>query len=452
MSENESENLIEGRKIGKVFKDFWGRTKVRALTDVDFRVRRGVVFGLLGPNGAGKSTLIKLILGHLYPTTGRLTVFGKHPTDVDSKRRLGYVPERAHLYKHLTPVETLRFFGQVLELSGPVIKSRTDQLLDMVGLNQARNRMVGEFSHGMGRRMGLAQALLNDPDLLLLDEPTAGLDPLGCRDVKDLIRTMVARGKTVLLTSHLLADVEDVCDELLIMYGGQVQAFGKSGDLLAQKDRLRIDLPAPDEAVLGKIKNVIGENFDEQEVEFGSPSQSLESYFLGVVRSASQTQETHGAQISKGVAGYLQNPSQAPDVQPTAPAKAEPATEKPKPKTPIPENAASAVDAPAVDAPAPTEARPPLKEIETAPPSTEKASLPPEAKATEVEQPAVPAIEPEPTEEAKSEPETVAAEIKPEEGFWPRPEPVAATATENIDDDDADDENVDQDLLDSLTK
>ncbi len=305
MSSTESEYLIEGKEVTKVFKDFWGRPKVWAVAEVDIRVRRGAVFGLLGPNGAGKSTLIKLVLGHLYPTAGKLSVFGKLPTDVDSKARLGYLPERAHLYNNLTPRETLEFFGEVLELPKGVIRARADQLLEMVGLGRAKTRMAGEFSRGMSRRLGLAQALLNDPDLLLLDEPTAGLDPLGCREVKNLIRTLARRGKTIVLSSHLLADVEDVCDELLILYGGKVQAAGTSAEILARKDMLQINLPAPSKATLGKLHDAVAGEFESSQVEFSSPTRNLESYFLEVVSKASRTQETHGAQAGGDVAGYL---------------------------------------------------------------------------------------------------------------------------------------------------
>ncbi|MFM1551427.1 MAG: ABC transporter ATP-binding protein, partial [Lentisphaeria bacterium] len=190
MTKRGMEAAVEGENLSKVFKDFWGRNKVEALNDVDVTVPKGAIFGLLGPNGAGKSTLIKLILGHLYPTGGRLAIFGKRPRDIAVKQHMGYLPERSFFYKHLTAAEILKYFGMILNLSREQISSRTEQLLEMVGLEAAGDRMAGEFSHGMGRRLGLAQALLNDPDLLILDEPTAGLDPVGCREVKDLIITL----------------------------------------------------------------------------------------------------------------------------------------------------------------------------------------------------------------------------------------------------------------------
>src|ERR1041385_7028661 len=234
------EVVISVRGLTKVFKDFWGRAKARAVDNVDFEVRRGEVFGLLGPNGSGKSTTVKLLLGLLYPTSGHVEVFGHSPRHVATKSRIGYLPEESYLYRYLNSGETLDFFGSLFDLSNTERRRRAEQLLQMVGLNQVRRRMVGEFSKGMQRRIGLAQALINDPDLVILDEPTSGLDPIGCREVKDLILALAQRGKTVILSSHLLADVEDVCDRVVIYYGGRIQAMGTLQELLAAPDQLRI--------------------------------------------------------------------------------------------------------------------------------------------------------------------------------------------------------------------
>jgi len=221
-----TENVVVVRGLTKVFKDFWGRPKARAVDNVDFEVRPGEVFGLLGPNGSGKSTTVKLLLGLLYPTKGHIEVFGHSPRHVATKSRIGYLPEESYLYRYLNSGETLDFFGSLFDLPSNERRRRAEQLLQMVGLNQVRRRMVGEFSKGMQRRIGLAQALINDPDLVILDEPTSGLDPIGCREVKDLILALARRGKTVILSSHLLADVEDVCDRVVIYYGGSIHAIG----------------------------------------------------------------------------------------------------------------------------------------------------------------------------------------------------------------------------------
>src|SRR6516162_9818098 len=220
------ETVVSVRGLTKIFKDFWGRPKARAVDNVDFDVRRGEVFGLLGPNGSGKSTTVKLLLGLLYPTKGHIEVFGHSPRHVATKSRIGYLPEESYLYRYLDSRETLEFFGNLFRLPSGDRTNRTEQLLEMVGLSQTSTRAVGEFSKGMQRRIGLAQALINDPDLIILDEPTAGLDPIGCREVKDLIIELARRGKTVILSSHLLADVEDVCNRVVIYYRGKVQASG----------------------------------------------------------------------------------------------------------------------------------------------------------------------------------------------------------------------------------
>ncbi|MCM8538113.1 MAG: ATP-binding cassette domain-containing protein [Lentisphaeraceae bacterium] len=303
---SEQEAVVRGEGVIKTFKDFWGRDKVKALRGVDIVIPKGSVFGLLGPNGAGKSTLIKLILGHLYPTNGRLSVMGKDPRDVEIKFKIGYLPERSYLYKNLTAEETLYYFGEILNLSKEQIKNRSDQLLEMVGLQNAKKRYVGEFSHGMTRRMGMAQALLNDPDFIILDEPTAGLDPVGCREVKDLIITLGKRGKTVLLTSHLLADVEDTCDEIMMIYGGTVQSQGKIEDLLADTDRVKLEFPANMGVDVNALKNELDKKTNNS-VKVSSPKQSLEQYFLNIVNKGSSSQETAGAQQGKGVADYLKS-------------------------------------------------------------------------------------------------------------------------------------------------
>ncbi len=302
----DKELMIEGAGVSKVFKDFWGRPKAKAVDGLDIRVHQGAIFGLLGPNGAGKSTLMKMILGHLYPTAGTLRVLGCSPRNVEIKRRIGYVPERSYFYKNLNAEETLRLFGEILNLSSADIRRRTDQLIEMVGLGQARTRLVGEYSHGMGRRLGLAQALLNDPDILILDEPTAGLDPVGCFEVKQLILTLGQRGKTVLMSSHLLADVQDVCDQIMVMYGGKVQQVGPVDELLAQKQEVQFRLPTVSADAIAKAKAVLSAEVGAETIKVSYPTRTLEEYFLDIVRNAHERQvETDGAHVGAGVADYL---------------------------------------------------------------------------------------------------------------------------------------------------
>ncbi len=304
--------VVSVRGLTKVFKDFWGRPKARAVDNVDFEVRRGEVFGLLGPNGSGKSTTVKLILGLLYPTKGHIEVFNHSPQHVATKARIGYLPEESYLYRYLNSRETLEFFGNLFKLPKGERANRSEQLLEMVGLNQARLRAVGEFSKGMQRRIGLAQALINDPDLVILDEPTSGLDPIGCREVKDLILALARRGKTVILSSHLLADVEDVCDRVVIYYGGKVQAMGTLKELLTTPDAIRITTPALPRESMERVLEVIRRDVAEDKVRIDTPTQNLESYFLDVVQKARQAAaETSGAMSGARVAAYLRGDGEA---------------------------------------------------------------------------------------------------------------------------------------------
>jgi ABC-2 type transport system ATP-binding protein len=307
------EVVVAVRGLTKVFKDFWGRAKARAVDNVDFEVRRGEVFGLLGPNGSGKSTTIKMLLGLLYPTKGHIEVFNHSPRHVATKSRIGYLPEESYLYRYLNSYETLDFFGNLFRLPGGERKQRAEQLLEMVGLNQTRTRAVGEFSKGMQRRIGLAQALVNDPDLVILDEPTSGLDPLGCREVKDLIRALAQRGKTVILSSHLLTDVEDVCDRVVIYYGGRIQAMGTLKELLAKPDVVRITTPVLARETMERVLELIRKDVDGQKVKIDNPTQNLESYFLDVVERAREAaKETSGALSGHRVAAYLRGETPAP--------------------------------------------------------------------------------------------------------------------------------------------
>jgi len=300
------EVVVSVRGLTKVFKDFWNRPKARAVDNVDFDVRRGEVFGLLGPNGSGKSTTVKLLLGLLNPTKGRIEVFGRSPRHVQTKSRIGYLPEESYLYRYLNSRETLDFFGNLFHLSKTERNNRAAQLLEMVGLEQVHTRSVGEFSKGMQRRIGLAQALINDPDLVILDEPTSGLDPIGCREIKDLILALSRRGKTVILSSHLLADVEDVCDRVVIYYGGKIQAMGTLKELLAEPDTLRITTPVLPRETLVRVLETIRHDVAEDKVRVDNPTQSLESYFLDVVQKARQASaETSGAVSGARVAPYL---------------------------------------------------------------------------------------------------------------------------------------------------
>ena len=303
----EIEPVVRAVGLTKVFRDFWGRPKARAVNDIDFEIRPGEVVGLLGPNGSGKSTTVKMLLGLLYPTGGKLSVFGRSPRAVETKREIGYLPEESYLYKYLTAEETLDFFGSLFDLSAADRKKRIDQLLEMVGMAHARRRRVGEFSKGMARRIGLAQAMINDPSFLILDEPTSGLDPLGCREVKDLILALKKRGKTVLVTSHLLSDVEDICDRVIILYGGKIRAQGELSELLTVSDSNRIVTPSLPQEAMEQIQEIIRKNLPAGDFTVDHPRRSLEDFFLNVINTAKRDSvETAGVVSGGKIADYLE--------------------------------------------------------------------------------------------------------------------------------------------------
>src|ERR1035437_773477 len=224
--------VVSVRNLTRTFRDFWGRPVSLALRGISFEIQQGEIFGLLGPNGSGKSTTLKAILGLLRPTSGSVQVFGRDPDDRTVRERTGYLPEESSLYRHLTPRELLRFFANLQGLTPATARERIGQLLTMTGLNHAADRPICEFSKGMPRRVALAQALLGDPELLLLDEPTSGLDPLGCRQVKDLLLTLARRGPTVLVSSHRMADMQDVCGRVAILLHGRITVTGAVSELL----------------------------------------------------------------------------------------------------------------------------------------------------------------------------------------------------------------------------
>ncbi|HMO25982.1 MAG TPA: ABC transporter ATP-binding protein, partial [Tepidisphaeraceae bacterium] len=238
----DADEAVVTRNLTKVYKDFWGRDKVRALDDLNLTIHRGEVFGLLGPNGSGKSTTIKLLLGLIFPSRGSATILGQPVGSTVINEKIGFLPEESYLYRFLNGEETLWFYGRLFKIPRRELKKRVPALLDTVGLDaKARKRKLREYSKGMARRIGSAQALINNPELGLLHEPTTGFDPIGTREMKDLILSLKNQGKTVILCSHLLADVQDVCDRITILFRGKMQTLGQVKDLLQVKDVTQIE-------------------------------------------------------------------------------------------------------------------------------------------------------------------------------------------------------------------
>src|SRR5262249_423569 len=232
--------VVETRRLTKVYRDFWGRQKKVALRALNLQINRGEIFGLLGPNGSGKTTTIKLLLGLLFPTEGDALVFGQPAAEVRKNERIGYLPEESYLYRFLNAEETLDFYGRLFNLDPEVRRKRAEDLIDIVGLGRDKKRTLKEYSKGMRQRIGLAQALINDPELGILDEPTSGLDPLGTRWMKDLIVELRDKGKTILMCTHRLEDVQDICDRVAILYEGELQKLDSVKSLLEDVHRLEL--------------------------------------------------------------------------------------------------------------------------------------------------------------------------------------------------------------------
>jgi ABC-2 type transport system ATP-binding protein len=295
---------IETISLTKVFSDWWGRAKVYAVDGLNLQIRPNEVFGLLGPNGSGKTTTIKMLLGLLHPTKGHAFLLGGDGADSKISARVGFLPEESYLYRFLNARETLDFYGRLFGLAPKVREMRIEALLEMVGLKAVARRPVGTYSKGMARRIGLAQALINDPDLLILDEPTTGLDPIGTRQIKDLIVKLAERGKTILLCSHLLADVEDVCDRIAILYGGRVQAEGEVKKLLQQTDKRQIMTGAVSDAAVSRIREILAE--EQAECEVTTPMERLETFFIDTVAQAQQEDRpTSGAVSTTQIGEFL---------------------------------------------------------------------------------------------------------------------------------------------------
>jgi ABC-2 type transport system ATP-binding protein len=237
--------------LTKIFSVPFHRQSIVAVKDLNLRIEPGEVYGLLGPNGSGKSTTLKIILGLVSPTRGRTEIFGRDSRLVESREAVGFLPENPYFQKFLTGEETVRFLGRLCGLRGGKLKNRVNELLDLVGLNKARNRRLGTYSKGMLQRIGLAQALIHDPRLVVLDEPTAGVDPAGSRDIRDLILDLKQRGITVLLSSHLLAQAQEICDRVGILADGMLVREGHLQELIAIENQTEFVIAdASDELVL----------------------------------------------------------------------------------------------------------------------------------------------------------------------------------------------------------
>ncbi len=272
--------------LTKVFPVPFHREPVVAVRHLDLRIEPGEVYGLLGPNGSGKSTTLKIILGLVSPTRGRTEIFGRDSRLVESRAAVGFLPENPYFYKYLTGEETLRFFGKLCGLSGSRLRERSDQLLELVGLTNARDRRLSTYSKGMLQRIGLAQALIHEPKLLVLDEPTAGVDPAGSRDIRNLIVDLKQRGITVLLSSHLLAQAQEICDRVGILADGVLVREGRLEELIAIENQTELILENASDALVDRI-NTLAISSNAKLIARRRSTTTLERLFLDATSDGS---------------------------------------------------------------------------------------------------------------------------------------------------------------------
>jgi ABC-2 type transport system ATP-binding protein len=280
----ENPPAVDIRNLVKDFKTSFRKKPLRAVDGVSIRIMPGEVYGLIGPNGSGKSTTMKALLGLVAPSSGQCAIFGKDSLKVDSRNDVGFLPENPYFYKHLSGGETLRFYGKLCGLGGKVLNDRVGELLSLVDLEGARDRRIGGYSKGMLQRIGLAQALIQEPRLVILDEPTAGVDPVGSRQIRDLILKLRERGITVFLCSHLLEQVQEVCDHVGIIFQGRMIREGRLEDLIAIEDQTEIVIRDSDPELISRITALVESTPGASIVRTGKPRTTLERLFLREIR------------------------------------------------------------------------------------------------------------------------------------------------------------------------
>lgn len=284
----EKKAAVEIKHLVKCYRSSFKRRLFRAVDDVSLHIDEGEVYGLIGPNGSGKSTTMKALIGLVTPTEGVCKVFGGDSTKVDSRKDIGFLPENPYFYKHQTVEETLKFYGKLCGMGGKTLNQRVDELIDLVSLNDARKRRIGGYSKGMLQRVGLAQALIQKPRLLVLDEPTAGVDPLGSREIRDLILKLKEDGVTIFLCSHLLEQVQEVCDRVGIIFEGKLVQEGTLQELTTLDDHDEIILQGADDVLIEKIKKLVGETPGAELVSCGKPRTTLERLFIDTAKQRSK--------------------------------------------------------------------------------------------------------------------------------------------------------------------
>ncbi|MDF1860753.1 MAG: ABC transporter ATP-binding protein [Verrucomicrobiales bacterium] len=285
-----SENAVEVSHLTKVFRTGMGKNYVVAVDNLSFNVKAGEVYGLIGPNGSGKSTTMKVVLGLMAASKGSVKVFGLDSGDLRARNEIGFLPENPYFYKHLSGAETLKFYGKLCGLRGSELKDRIAELLKMVDLEDAAKRRLGGYSKGMLQRIGLAQSLIQNPRLVILDEPTAGVDPVGSRQIRDLILKLKEDGYTVFLCSHLLEQVQEVCDRVGIIFRGRMRREGRLDELIQIESQTAMTLENASPELLAKINELVKADGSAEVIEQGHPRTTLERLFIQIA-SRNQKEE-----------------------------------------------------------------------------------------------------------------------------------------------------------------
>ena len=268
----------------KEFKSPVKRQPFKAVKGVSIQIMPGEVYGLIGPNGSGKSTTMKAVLGLVEPTSGSCHVFGHNALKVDSRQDIGFLPENPYFYKHLTGKETLKFYAKLCGMRGKQLNMAIDEMLELVSLEDAKDRRLGGYSKGMLQRIGIAQALIHKPRLVILDEPTAGVDPIGSREIRDMIVRLKNEGITIFLCSHLLEQVQEVCDKVGIIFEGEMVKEGPLQDLIAIEDQTELVLKDASPALIEEITALVQRDDKEKLIRLGKPSTTLERLFIDLAK------------------------------------------------------------------------------------------------------------------------------------------------------------------------